>query len=129
MLLQKKSYSLTSAAFLGLFLRQRPYLQGIQPDVVAVICPVGRSVSARPGRLVSLVEGQRRSCCGGGQDGLPHGGALTLLQDQRVRRGLEARGDAGGTTEREHGNVYTGVIKVFTVQLYVLLLCVTLPVR
>ncbi|TNN80045.1 hypothetical protein EYF80_009696 [Liparis tanakae] len=35
------------------------------------------------GRLVTLVEGQRRSGYRGGQEGLLYGGALALLQDQR----------------------------------------------
>ena len=73
------------------------YLQSVQLDVVAAVHAVRRSVSSGPGRLVALVERQRRRSGGGrGQDGLLRGRALSVLQDQGVRWRLEARGDAGG---------------------------------
>lgn len=66
-------------------LQKGSYLHRVQLHVLTVVRRVRRSVSAPPGRLVSLMRGgQRGRGSRGGQDGLLHRGALPLLQDQRV---------------------------------------------
>lgn len=68
--------------------------------MVVVVCCEGGALSSHPEGLVTPVGGQRGRCGRGGQDGLVHGRSLALLQDEGVRRGLEARGDAGGAEGR-----------------------------
>lgn len=113
---------------------QRLYLHWVQPDVIAVICSVRRSASSHPHRLIALVERQRRGSSRGGQDGLLHGGALALLQNQRVWRGLETRWDTGGTKERgkegQQGFIKHTCMNMYVEHLRYTQIChVTLPVR
>lgn len=86
--------------------------------MLTTISRMGGSVPTPPApevlplRFIALVGGGQRGRHGGrgSLDGLLHGGALAVLQHQRVRRCQEAGGDAGGAARTRVGGGVSDVV-------------------